>query len=203
MLFADSVTKSDSRFNMTVFGDSLEIKDSLNQSLYTAIPAQVVYHSIHKAENVMVINRGKNHGVKRGSGVISAQGVAGIVVGVGPNFSTVMSMQHVDFHLIPQINNQEFFTELQWENKRPNVLSINKINKLEKIKEGDLVTTGTSSLIFPPDIPIGTIEKLESTANSQYFDTEISTATDFRTLRYVFVINHIHRAEIETLLEDE
>ncbi len=202
-LFKDSLSKEDPRLNMRIFGDSIELKDSVNKLLFSVVPAQVVYHSIHKAENVMVINQGKNQGVKRGSGVISASGVAGIVVGVGPNFSTVMSMQNIDFHLIPQINGQEFFTELQWENEQPNTLSINKINKLEQIKEGDLVSTGTSSLIFPPDIPIGTIEHLQSQENSQYFNTKIRTATDFRNLRYVFVLNNEYKEEIEELLEDE
>ncbi|MBR9861146.1 rod shape-determining protein MreC [bacterium] len=184
------------------FSDTLEVKDTNAKPLFSMVPAQVVFNSVHKADNVFVINKGSNDGIKKGAGVISSKGVAGIITSVGPNFSTAMSVLHTEFNLIPQINGQEFFTDIIWDNENPHTLTINKINKLEPIDTGDLVSTGMSSLIFPAGIPLGYIEKLIPVKGSQYLDTKITTATNFRKLNYVFVVQNNYIQEIEDQLDE-
>lgn len=201
-LVADTLLSQNPDYQLRYLGDTFELKDSNNQLLYKLIPAQVVYNSINKAENVFVINKGSRHGVDKGSGVVSSDGVAGIVVAVGQNFSTVMSVLNVNFKMVPMINGVEFFTDIIWDNQSPYSLRINKINKLENVSEGDVVRTGYSSLVFPPNIPIGKVVKTKTMEGSQYFDTEITTATNFRKLRYVFVVNNDYRKEVEALLNE-
>ena len=199
----DSAYLANPYLNLRFFDDTLSITDSNNVPLYELIAAQVVYNSVHKADNVFVINKGSNHGVKKGSGILSSEGVAGIVTSVRPNFSTVMSVLNTNFKTTPRINGQEVFSELVWDSGDPYVLSIYNINKLEKLKKGDLVSTGYSSLIFPPGIPIGYIESAEVIPGSQYLDTKIKTATDFRRLNYVFVIYNLRSQEIQEVIDDE
>jgi rod shape-determining protein MreC len=126
-----------------------------------------------------------------------------VIIAVGPEFSTAMSVLNTNFRLVPRINGQDYFTDLVWDNSSPYFMKINKINKLEKLKQGDLVTTGSSSLIFPPGIPVGYIESAELIPGSQYLDTEPKTATDFRNLNYVFVIYNSRQDEIEAVLNNE
>lgn len=202
-MYSDSFALRSRDYQLLLQNDTIKIQDSLNKPLYSAVPAQVVYNSVHRSNNTIVINKGSAHGVVKGSGVISAEGVVGVVTAVGANFSTVMSLLHTDFRIVPQINDQEFFTEIIWDNASPYTLSINKINKLEEIEVGDLVTTGRSSLIFPPNIPIGKISKLKTKEGSQYFDTEMTTTVNFRKLHYVFVVNNLYVDEISELMENE
>lgn len=202
-MFSDSFALRSRDYQLLLQNDTITIKDSLNKPLYSAVPAQVVYNSVHRTNNTLVINKGEAHGVTKGSGVISAEGVVGVVTDVGKNFSTVMSLLHTDFRIVPQINDQEFFTEILWDNSSPYTLSINKINKLEEIEVGDLVSTGRSSLIFPPNIAIGKISKLKTKEGSQYFDTEMTTTVNFRKLHYVFVIKNLYANEIMELIENE
>lgn len=194
---------SSSEFTLTYMNDTFEVRDSLQRKLYSMIPAEVIYNTVYKANNVFVINVGSLHGVKKNMGVISSEGVAGLVLNTNTNFSTVMSLLNTDMKLVPSINGQEYFTELIWDNNSPYHLSIKGINKLEKIKVGDPITTGRSSLLFPADIPIGTVSELIEKENSQYFDTRLKTATTFRDLEYVYVIVNHHKKEVEALLNNE
>lgn len=201
-LFADSLSPLTDRYQLHFLGDSMEFRDSTSQ-LYHLIPAQVIYSSVNKADNLIVINKGSADGIAKGDGLISANGVAGVVIAVNDQFSTAMSMLNTNFKLVPKINGLEFFTEMVWDNQNPYTLKINRINKLEKVEVGDIVTSGNSSLIFPPDIPIGTVQKLESVEGSQYFNTRITTATNFRDLHYVFVVKNRYRNQIEEVLQDD
>lgn len=202
-IFSDSFSYRSPNFRMIVQNDTVVIHDSLHKPLFGVVPAQVVYNSVNRTNNTLVINKGAEQGITKGAGVISAEGVVGVVTAVGPNFSSVMSLLHTDFRIVPQINGQEFFTDIIWDNSAPYTLKINKINKLEKIEIGDIVTTGKSSLIFPSGIPIGKISKLDPIQGSQYFETEMTTATNFRRLHYVFVVKNLYTEEIEALLNNE
>ena len=121
-------------------------------------------------------------------GVISSQGIAGVVLSSNQNYSAVMSLLNTNMKITPHINGQEYFTEMIWDNSKFNCLNINGINKLEQINLGDVVSTGNSSLLFPKGIPIGHISKINDTPKSQYFELKLETATNFRNLEYVFVI---------------
>lgn len=188
--------------SLLYLNDTIAIRDTSRKKLFDAIPAQVVYNTANKANNVFVINKGTDHGIQKNMGVISAEGVAGIVRSSNARYSVVMSLLNTDMNIIPSIHGQEYYTKLAWDNDRANSMQINGLNKLEKIAVGDLVTTGQSSLLFPRGIPIGTISKLEEIPNKQYFTTRIETSTNFRDLRYVFVLVNLDAHLINPLLEE-
>ena len=146
--------------------------------IFDAIPAHVVFNTAHKSNNVFIINKGLNHGVRKNMGVISSQGIAGIVLSSNQKFSAVMSLLNTNMKVTPHINGQEYFTEMIWDNTKLNRLTINGINKLEQINIDDEVSTGNSSLLFPKGIPIGHISKINIMPKSQYFEIELKTATN-------------------------
>jgi rod shape-determining protein MreC len=168
--------------------DTLTIRDTSRLALFDVIPAEVVYNTVYKANNIFVINKGKNQGVVKNMGVISSEGLAGIVLQSNANYSSVMSLLNTDMTIIPAINDMEHYSGLVWDNAYPQTLKLKGLNKLEEINVGDKVYTGKSSLLFPAGILIGQIAILESSATSQYFKTHIKTATNFRKLDYVYVI---------------
>lgn len=187
---------------LNYLNDTFEVKDSSKHHLYDAIPAQVIYNTSFKMNNVFVINKGAKHGVHKNMGVVSSQGVAGVVLDANDTYSTVMSLLNTKLKIVPFINGQEYFTELIWKNDKVNHLSIKGINKLEQINEGDLVSTGKSSLLFPQGIPIGNISELIRKPSSQYFELELRTSTNFRNLDYVFVIVNKDFERLNTLLSN-
>ena len=133
-------------------------------------------------------------------GVISPEGVAGIVLTTSARYSSVMSLLNLNLSLTPNINGTEYYMPIKWENKGVNILRLKGINKLEEIAIGDRVKTGSSTVLFPKGIHIGTITKLTTKPSSQYFDLEINTATDFRKLNYAYVVINKDINPIESLI---
>ncbi|MDB4161205.1 rod shape-determining protein MreC [Bacteroidia bacterium] len=182
--------------------DTLTIKDSNRVALFDIVPVQVVYNTANKGENVFVINKGSNHGIKRNMGVISSEGVAGIVLTTSARYSSVMSLLNLNFSLTPNINGIDYYIPIKWENKHVNILRIKGINKLEEIAVGDRVKTGSSTALFPKGIHIGKVARITTKQSSQYFDLEIETATDFRKLNYAYVVINKDIKSIKALLEN-
>ena len=189
--------------SLSYLNDTFLIKDTARYPLFDAIPAQVVFNTGYKSNNLFIINKGLSHGIRKNMGVISSQGVAGIVLSSNKNFSTAMSLLNTNMKIIPYINGQEYFTEMIWDNSKLNSLLINGINKLEKVKIGDVVSTGNSSLLFPKGIPIGHVSRINNTPKSQYFELEVKTATNFRNLEYVFVIINNEYSNLKKLLPND
>ena len=194
--------RNDPLNSFQILSDTFTIRDTSRRPLYDVIPAQVIFNTVHKANNVFIINKGSDFGIHKNMGVISSQGVAGIVLRSNAKYSTVMSLLNTNMTVFPNIKGREYFGKVLWDNKEPSHLKITEINKLEEVKEGDKVFTGKSSELFPAGIPIGTISKLSSEASGQYFETEMTTATDFRSLEYVYVIINNDADLIESLLPD-
>lgn len=182
--------------------DTFQVEDTLGRTLFDITPAQVVFNTAHKANNVFIINKGSDHGVGKNMGVISSQGLAGLVLESSRKYSAVMSLLNTKMTVIPNINGQEYYTKLIWDNIYPNSMGIKGINKLERIKVGDLIQTGKSSLLFPEGIPIGKVTSLEEIPNSQYFKTRIETSTNFRNLNYVYVIANKDVKVLESFLKE-
>jgi rod shape-determining protein MreC len=183
--------------------DTFPIRDTSMHRLFDAIPAQVVFNTAHKTNNIFLINKGLSHGIKKNMGVISSQGIAGVVLSSNQNYSSVMSLLNTNMKITPHINGQEYFTEMIWDNSKPNCLSINGINKLEQINLGDIVSSGNSSLLFPKGIPIGHVSKINNLPKSQYFELELEAATNFRDLEYVFVIVNNEYSRLKDLLSND
>ena len=68
------------------------IKDSLHRKQYVYISGKVVNNSTNKRRNYLTLNIGSKQGVKTEMGVISPDGIVGIVRDVSENFCSVMSI---------------------------------------------------------------------------------------------------------------
>lgn len=188
--FSDSLRNAHYLGKLVFLDDTLTVSGIKYGRAFDLFPAEVIYNTVHKSDNIFVINRGSKNGIKKSMGVMSPNGVAGIVIDVSDDFATVMSILHSEFKLIPQIDGQEFYSSIEWKRSKPEWIQLNGVNKQEKVKKGTLITTGRSSIVFPEGMPIGTIDKLYTKPNSQYFNILITPSTNFRKLRTVFVIKN-------------
>jgi rod shape-determining protein MreC len=67
-------------------------------------------------------------------------------------------------------------------------LKMEKLRPLADLREGDLVTTSGLDAVYPPSLPIGTIERVvRSPANAESVTAIIKPAVDFFRLEYVYV----------------
>ena len=163
------------------------------------IPAKVINNTTTRANNFITLNKGSKHGIKKEMGVITQNGIVGIVADVSNNFSVVMSLLHKKSNVSVRLKKAKFIGSLNWDGSSASVAKISGVPVNALIENGDTVLTSGFSSIFPVDIPVGKVIKVENTATSNFFSIEVELFTNFYTLDYVYVIKNVFKNEQDIL----
>jgi rod shape-determining protein MreC len=164
------------------------------RSRFTFIPARVINNSITNQYNYLTLNKGSFDGVEREMGVISQNGVAGIVLDVTGNFSTVISVLNRNFRVSAKIKRNGYFGIVEWDGLQPGYVKLREIPNHIGLVNGDTILTSGHSEIFPEGIPVGTVESFAA-SEGNYYDIKVKLFTDFGNLHYVTLIGDRKRFE--------
>ncbi|MFN7822661.1 MAG: rod shape-determining protein MreC [Bacteroidota bacterium] len=187
--FIDTVAKQITMADSTM-------RDSSGRSRkFSFLPAHVIGNTVTLQYNYLTIERGSLQGVKKGMAVTSPQGIVGVVVEVGPNISRIMSLLHRKSKVSAMLKKDGVAGSLEWDGDDPSYLILTDIPKSSAIKPGDTVLTSTYSANFPPKLPIGTVNKISSDAESNFYTLRIKTAVNFFSIQYVYLIDNVFYQE--------
>ena len=182
--------------------DSLEVKafvaDSIATPKFDFIPAGVVNLSFSGVNNFITLNRGSSHGVKRDMGVISQQGVVGVVANVSPNFSVVIPIINPKFRMSAKLKNSENYGSVSWDGSNIRKAQLQDLPKHEIFHEGDTVLTSFSR-IFPKNTIIGIVSDMGKSRDDNFNTFNVQLATNFYTLQDVLVIKDMFYDEQQAL----
>jgi rod shape-determining protein MreC len=159
------------------------------------IPSVVINNSVHKTNNYLTIDKGIIDGVKKGMGVISQNGIVGIVKESSKHFSSVLSILHSKSKVSVEIKKNNFLGSLEWNGFNYRKAIIKDIPTHVKVIKGDTIVTSGYSSTFPKDIPIGLINKIKTNQNENFHEIEITFLEDFKQLKYVNVCNSLLKEE--------
>ena len=177
---------------------SYQINDSLLQK-FVYIPADVVSKTVVSTKNVLTIDKGAKQGVVENSGVINNNGVVGFVRLVGPHYSSVMSILHVDSRLSAGIKNKSAHGSLRWEGGNTNLMLLEGIPTYEDVEVGDTVMTSGYSNKFPPGIEIGSVIKKEVPEGQIDFALTVKLRYDYFKDERVTVITNLFQSELDSI----
>ncbi len=163
------------------------------------IPAKVVSNSVHLRNNYIIINKGRKHGIEEEMGIISTNGVAGIITGVSENYATALSILHKHARLSIKFAKNNQLANLAWYGPNYKYGVIEDIPTHIDVLPGDTIVTSGHSFLFPEGIMVGTITEYFSPEGSGLNHAHISFATDFNKLSWVFVVSNRMQWEIEQL----
>ncbi|SFC10436.1 rod shape-determining protein MreC [Parapedobacter composti] len=188
--------------------DSVErgmTSDTLRDVQYHYIVAKVTNNSIHQKNNYITLDKGTRHGVKKGMGVISANGIVGIVLNVSPHFSTVQSLLHSETRISASLEDSQTFGSLVWgDNYDARKAMLKDIPNHVKVRKGERVYTSGYSL-FPPGILIGRVIETGISGGDSFLDIKIELSTPFHNLQHVYVVEDYfadEKTELESLNDD-
>lgn len=196
------------RFSVDTLRDSTALRplpaDSgqhIQYAQYTYRQAQVINNSVALRNNYITLNRGAEEGIRKGMAVISGTGVVGKVVHVSRHFSTVLSvlssLQTVSAQLPDGTTGQ-----VSWVNGnapiRPDVLYMPDVPGQIPLHRGNIVRTTTYSF-FPPEVPVGVVDSVLIVKKTGKRLLYLKPATNFRNLRYVYVVENSYIAEQKAL----
>jgi len=167
------------------------------------IGAKIIKNSFVKQKNILTLKGGIEQGIEKNMGVINDKGIVGIIDKVSDNYATVLSVLNTDFRSVAKIKKNDHFGTLIWNGKNPNIIQLIDIQRTSHVSYGDTIVTGSSSMAFPENIPIGRVEKIYFDKQFNSFILDVLLFNDMTRLNYVYVTGNIHRNEIEKLEEDE
>lgn len=185
--------------------DSISVEKQLDSTSfegdYLFRTARVINNNFAKIDNYLTLNRGENSGIEQEYGVITSQGIVGIVDRVNNEYSRVISILNSRSRINAQLSNTNHFGSLIWDGKDPNIVQLIDVPRQAPLKKGDTIITGGRSLIFPEGLPIGSIEDFTLDQTQSYYTINIKLFNDMTNIGYVYVIENVNRDAVEELQE--
>ena len=182
--------------NQSKFADSTLIKNKH----FNYYPAKVINSSVSKRNNFITLNKGLKHGIKLGMGVITNQGVVGVIHSVSKNYAIAISLLHRKSAIGIQLNKNNHNGILKWKGFNYKTVNINNFPNHIPIKIGDTISTNSHSIIFPEGVSIGEVESIQKNKDEGFYDISVKLFEDFNKLNYVYIINS-QAAEEQLMLE--
>lgn len=178
-----------------ITSDSLVI----DSAYFELIPSSICNSTFHLKNNSITLCDGANSGIKADMGVISKNGLVGIVRKVSPHRSLVLSILHSQSNVSCAIKTVNAHGSLVWNGSDPLKMSLLEIPKHTNVTEGDTVITSGFSTIFPKGIPVGLVEAVKTRSGSYSYDITVQLFNDPTTLNYVFVVDNKLASEQKAL----
>lgn len=158
-------------------------------SQYKLIPAKVVSNSINKQDNLITIDKGSLDGIRPDMGVVSGNGIVGVVYLVSPYYSMIIPVLNSHSNISVMIENRGYFGVLHWEGGDSKMAFVDDIPRHARFNGGDNIVTSGYSALFPPGILVGKVHRTYNSPDGMSYRLRINLATDFSNLRDVCVIN--------------
>lgn len=172
----------------------------LNQ--YKLIPAKVVTSELHRADNLMTINKGKADGIEVGMGVVCGQGIVGVTYLTGEHYTVVIPVLNSHSSRIScAIRGHGYFGVLRWYGQESGYAYVEDIPRHARFKRGEWVETNGYSSIFPAGVLVGQIVEVYNSRDGLSYKLKVRLSTDFGILRNVAVIADKSLAERMRLMQ--
>ncbi|EDM45032.1 putative rod shape-determining protein MreC [unidentified eubacterium SCB49] len=157
--------------------------------------AKVINNNYTYSKNNITINKGAKDSIAIDQGVITSQGLVGIVNNTSINYATIQSILNTNSEINAKLKKDNHFGTLVWNTKNPNIVQLKQIPRLAPLVAGDTIVTGGKSTIFPEGILIGTIKDFELTADDSYI-VNVQLFNDMTNLKQVYLIKPTQAIEI-------
>lgn len=162
----------------------------------SALPSRVIPAEVVAAEpnrpfgtGSILINKGKEEGVKRNMPVLNLEGLVGKIEEVFPHRSTVQLMLDPNFRVSALDQRSRVFGIIK---PRPGLGSVLKLDNVpseeDVLPEDEIVSAGLGG-IFPQGIKIGIVSSVEEQHYGIFKEIEVKPSVNFNSLEELFVLD--------------
>ncbi len=170
------------------------VNDSIRMQQYVYVQADAVNNSVNKQKNYISLDKGTLDGVREDMAVTGPQGIVGIIVEAGRNYSIAMSALNLDFRLSVRLRKNGYFGSLRWDGVDINTLMLNEIPHHVNLSIGDTIETTGYSAFFPEGVMVGTISEFDDSPGD-FYEIKLRPSTEFRKLNHVYIIINLKKKE--------
>ena len=156
-------------------GENIRLRKITRESITTSKKqtiVKVINNSASPNKRVVLIDKGKSHGIYIGQNVIGTKGLVGQIIEVNSLSSKVVLITEPSHDVPGQINRtgEKIIISGSQEKRK---LIVNYANTNSDIQEGDVVSTSGIGNRFKPMIPIGKITRVSNELNAEFKKIEI------------------------------
>jgi rod shape-determining protein MreC len=167
---------------------------------YTPVSARIIERSPTVWYASWVINKGSNDGIRVNEPVIAAGGLAGKISSTTGGTARVTLLTDESSSVSAEVMPDGSAGLVEPQVGNPDDLLLNYVQKNAKLQPGQTVltsgfTSGRGDSIFPREIPIGTVKRVNPSEIELYQRVHIQPYVDFRKVDYVQVMTG-HEAEL-------
>jgi len=161
----------------------LQFKNTTDQPV---IAAQVIGMDPTGWFQSVIIDKGKNAGIKLNMPVVNADGVVGKLVAVSYNYSKVLLIidQNSAVDCIIQRSRDNGIVK----GLSSKVCTLDYVLKASDVHVGDIVVTSGLGGIFPKGIPVGEVIDVQDPAGELFKEIKIKPVVDFSKLEELLII---------------
>lgn len=189
--------------NLQSENDTFRTKaDTTPEQQYSYLSARVINNSVNKQHNYMTLDRGREDGVTPEMGVISAEGIVGVIRGVSDHFSTAISLLNSELKVSAKLSDSGYFGPLNWSGGDYRYAKLGDIPLHASLSSGDTVLTSGYSAIFPEGILIGHVDTFQE-KGGRFYEVDVKLSTDFKSLSNVYVVKNLLKEEQDQLENNE
>lgn len=164
------------------------------------ISARVVDRRFDTRENILIINAGRNQGIKKDMAVLTPDGLVGRVILVSDNFAKVMPVIHSEFGVSVLSDSNNTHGVLRWNGKEEQTAQMHYVPVSSPILTGEKVRTTDFSTFALRGIPVGRIVKI--IPDKQFYRINVRLGVNFSTLSHVLVAEKTTDPEKVELMKD-
>ena len=170
-----------------------------DSSTYELVAAEIINSTYNRRLNYFTLNKGRDHGLETGMGVLASHGIVGVITHVSDHFSVVLPLINRKFTASVEIKDKGYFGLIQWPGRDHRFGAILDIATHARVESGDTVITRGATALFPRGVELGVIEEVERTEGQNYLEARVRFHADFSRLRHVYVLKSTLKVEQEAL----
>lgn len=178
-----------------LYGPNYLANDTLYKRQYLYTKAKVINNSVNKRNNYLTLSIGSINGIEKGMGVLSPNGICGVVNQVSKHYSTVLSVLHTRAKISVKLANSNYFGSLQWDGKDFQYGTLEDIPNHVNIQIGDTILSSGYSATFPANIVVATIADFSQIEGENFYQIKVKFTTNFKNLSHVYIVKNIRRSE--------
>ena len=188
--------------NGGMISSEISLDSTVIDTNYLFTAAQVISNNYAGTRNNLTINKGENDSIKIDMGVISSEGVVGIINSTSSNYASVQSVLNTSSRIVGKFKKSNQFGTMVWDAKDPNIVQLTEIPRIANVMIGDTIITDSKSTIFPEGIPIGSVINFQRDPSNDYYAIDVELFSDMTRLKHLYVISHRDAPEIKALEQE-
>jgi rod shape-determining protein MreC len=156
------------------------------ESKVTGIGASVIGSDPSGWVRGILLDKGTADGVTEGMAVVHARGIVGQVIAAALHSSRVLLINDRSSGVDALVQGSRARGVLEGASMK--MCELQYVTKDVKVKEGELVVTSGMDGVYPPGLPIGTVNSVGISGNTLFHAIEVKPLVDFSRLEEVLVV---------------